>query len=237
MVGMSLGASGEVRATPDAGNPTSLSDTRLSVELRGPWTFRQATHAGKPTTGGDGWLPAAVPGCVHTDLLANHKIADPSWARTKKTKQWIDKEDWEYRTTIVVDDALLARERIELDFLGLDTYAEVFVNGASVLTADNMFRSWRVAVKPHLHVGENTLLIRFRSPITHVKPAFDRLGYVLPAANDQATPMVSMFTRKAPYHYGWTGARASSPAASGGPCGSRPGTPPASTTCTPCRRR
>jgi beta-mannosidase len=34
-------------------------------------------------------------------------------------------------------------------------------------------------------------------------PAYDALGYVLPTANDQATPMVSVFTRKAPYHYGW----------------------------------
>ncbi len=94
--------------------------------------FRQATHAGKAApSGGDGWLPATVPGCVHTDLLANHKIADPFVGMNEKDQQWIDKEDWEYRTTFVADEGLLARERIELDFLGLDTYAEVFVNGAS----------------------------------------------------------------------------------------------------------
>jgi beta-mannosidase len=178
---------------------------RMSVELRGPWSFRQATTGGGKThaADGNGWLPATVPGCVHTDLLASKKIADPFHGTNEKDQQWIDKEDWEYRTTFAADDALLARERIELEFLGLDTYAEVFVNGVSVLTADNMFRSWRVGVKPHLHPGENALLIRFRSPITHVQAAYDRLGYVLPAVNDQATPMVSMFTRKAPYHYGW----------------------------------
>ena len=36
-----------------------------------------------------------------------------------------------------------------------------------------------------------------------MKPAYDELGYRLPAVNDQATEMVSMFARKAPYHYGW----------------------------------
>jgi beta-mannosidase len=202
------GAPGSGRAVEDSGGGWS-SGRRASLELRGPWMFRQAASGKKPppapgaAADGDGWLPATVPGCVHTDLLANHKIADPFYATNEKDQQWIDKLDWEYLTTFSVDEGLLSRERIELDFRGLDTYAEVFVNGASVLTADNMFRSWRVAVKPHLKKGENTLLVRFRSPISHVKAAYDRLGYVLPAANDQATPMVSMFTRKAPYHYGW----------------------------------
>jgi beta-mannosidase len=201
LVGMSLGVPASGAVSSGAGG--TASEARVSVELRGPWVFRQATHAGKAAAASHDWLPATVPGCVHTDLLANHKIADPFVGMNEKDQQWIDKEDWEYRTTFTADDALLARERVELDFLGLDTYAEVFVNGAPVLTADNMFRSWRVAVKSHLHAGENTLLIRFRSPIKHVMPAYERLGYILPANNDQATPMVSMYTRKAPYHYGW----------------------------------
>src|SRR5262249_30257417 len=51
--------------------------------------------------------------------------------------------------------------------------------------------------------GENQVLVRFTSPIKAVKPAYDKLGYRLPAVNDQAEEMVSMFARKAPYHYGW----------------------------------
>ena len=205
MVGMGLGGSpvgDTAAAATTAGAPPIASagaspGRRASVTLDGPWVFHQAgrDHGG--------WLPATVPGCVHTDLLANKKIADPFVGTNEKDQQWIDKEDWEYRTTFAVDPALLSRDRIELELQGLDTYAEVFVNGVSVLTADNMFRSWRVAVKAHLQAGQNTLLVHFRSPITHVKAAYDRLGYVLPASNDQATPMVSMFTRKAPYHYGW----------------------------------
>jgi beta-mannosidase len=204
------GGTGAHAGAPDAGGGAG-SGRRASLELRGPWVFRQAGAGQKAPSSGtsaaaadsDGWLPATVPGCVHTDLLANHKIADPFYARNEQDQQWIDKLDWEYRTTFFVDEGLLSREKVELDFRGLDTYAEVFVNGASVLNADNMFRSWRVSVKGHLRKGENTLLVRLRSPIAHVKAAYDRLGYILPASNDQATPMVSMFTRKAPYHYGW----------------------------------
>ncbi len=149
------------------------------------------------------WIPAEVPGCVHTDLLRAGKIPDPFVGTNEKALQWIERTDWEYRTTFAADAALLARERIEIVFQGLDTYAEVSVNGARVLSADNMFRSWRADIKPHVVVGQNAVVVRFRSPIAVAKPLYDRLGYTLPAANDQAKEMVSMFTRKAPYQYGW----------------------------------
>src|SRR4029079_15271393 len=100
-------------------------------------------------------------------------------------------ESWEYRTTFRVDAATLAREPAELVFSGLDTFADVSINGKSVLFADNMFRSFRVDVKKELRAGDNTLLVRFRSPIAQVKPAYHHLGYTLPAANDQGKEMVS----------------------------------------------
>src|SRR5450432_2593741 len=148
-------------------------------------------------------MPAVVPGCVHTDLLRAGKIADPFYGTNEKDQQWIERTDWEYRTSLAADDALLAHERVELVFRGLDTFAEVLVNGHSVLRADNMFRSWRVDVRRQLVKGDNKVLVRFRSPLAAVKPAYDKLPYRLPAINDQADEMLSMFARKAPYHYGW----------------------------------
>jgi beta-mannosidase len=165
----------------------------------GAWSFRAV---GGPAAVKD-WMPAVVPGCVHTDLLRAKKIPDPFYGTNEKDLQWIEHADWEYRSSVVADDALLAHERVELAFQGLDTFAEVFVNGHSVLKADNMFRSWRVDVRRQLVKGANEIVVRFRSPIAAVKPAYDKLGYRLPAINDQATEMVSMFARKAPYHYGW----------------------------------
>ena len=149
------------------------------------------------------WMPAVVPGCVHTDLLRAKKIPDPFYGTNEKGLQWIERVDWEYRSSLIADAGLLGHERVELAWKGLDTFAEVLVNGASVLKADNMFRSWRVDVRARLRPGPNEIVVRFRSPIAAVKPAYDSLGYRLPAINDQATEMVSMFARKAPYHYGW----------------------------------
>ena len=59
---------------------------------------------------------------------------------------------------------MLARERVDLVWKGLDTFAEVFVNGASVLRADNMFRSWRVDVRARLVKGANQVVVRFARP-------------------------------------------------------------------------
>ena len=164
------------------------------IPLHAGWKFRQAGKAD--------WHAAAVPGCVHTDLLANKLIPDPFYRDNEPKLQWIGRTDWEYETTFNVPADLLRRRRLELVFEGLDTYANVALNGRPVLDADNMFRTWRVDVRGALKAGRNTLHIRFRSPVNEVLPVMRKLGYELPAVNDQGEK-TSPHTRKAPYHYGW----------------------------------
>ncbi len=165
------------------------------------WKFRQVST--------ETWHPATVPGCVHTDLLNNRLIQDPFYRTNEKTLQWIDKKDWEYESAFVIDDEMLKFSQLELYFKGLDTYAEVRLNGTLILTADNMFREWLADVKPYLKKGENKIHILFRSPIQIGLQKLEALGFPLPAVNDQSEngelgdKKVSVFTRKAGYHYGW----------------------------------
>ena len=51
----------------------------------------------------------------------------------------------------------MAKQQIMLLFQGLDTYADVFLNGQLILEADNMFREWEVNVKEILQPGSNEL--------------------------------------------------------------------------------
>ncbi|HKJ42248.1 MAG TPA: hypothetical protein VKA27_09135, partial [Sunxiuqinia sp.] len=88
-----------------------------SLELKDGWLFSES--------GKNSWLPATVPGCVHTDLLANKKIEDPFYRLNEHKLQWIDKKDWEYKTEFLVDRQLLKHDRVALDFKGLDTYADI----------------------------------------------------------------------------------------------------------------
>ncbi|WP_270171150.1 beta-mannosidase [Paenibacillus sp. SYP-B4298] len=157
----------------------------------------------------EGWLPAKVPGCVHTDLLRNEQIPAPFYGTNEQELQWIDKQDWEYETRFVAGDEWLSHSRLELVMEGLDTYAEVSLNGVCLLQTDNMFRTWRADVKRLLQSGSNHLHIRFRSPVKEDLPKLEQLGYSLPATNDQSEAgglgnrKISVFARKAPYHYGW----------------------------------
>lgn len=133
----------------------------------------------------------------------------PYFRLNERGVQWVDKEDWIYETHFEADAGLLARERIELVFEGLDTYADVYLNDEKVLAADNMFCRWRTEVKRLLRPGENTLKVYFHSPIKVDLPKYDSLPYRYEAVNDQSAngglfdKRVSVFARKAGYHYGW----------------------------------
>ncbi|MDC3415831.1 beta-mannosidase [Aquibacillus salsiterrae] len=165
------------------------------------WKFKESTSTE--------WLEAKVPGCVHADLLHNNKISDPFYGKNEMDLQWIDKRDWEYNTTFDIPTDLLNQPNLELCFDGLDTYAEVYLNEQPILSAHNMFRAWTVDVKDVVKKEGNSLRIYFRSPINEDLIKLEKLGYGLPATNDHSEDgglgdkKLSVFARKAPYHYGW----------------------------------
>ena len=66
------------------------------------------------------------------DLLENGKIQDPFFRLNEHELQWIDKLDWNYRTSFEVNDYYFDFNEIELDFFGLDTYADVFLNDSLI---------------------------------------------------------------------------------------------------------
>ena len=103
------------------------------------WQFRKL--------GDKKWLKAEVPGTVHTDLLQNKIIPNPFFGANEKQLQWIENEDWQYETTFDISNEELKNENSFLQFDGLDTYAEVSLNGTKILSANNMFRPWKVDVK------------------------------------------------------------------------------------------
>ena len=165
------------------------------VPLNGEWYFSR---------GGSGeWLPAKVPGTVHRDLLRHGLLPEPFYGKNEEKIQWVEDEDWEYKTTFVVTAEQLKRDAAELFFEGLDTYADVYLNGALLLKADNMFVGYKLPVKHLLREGENRLHVYFHSPIRQTLPQWRSNGFDYPADNDHRKEHLSVFTRKAPYSYGW----------------------------------
>jgi beta-mannosidase len=173
------------------------------IPLNEGWKFSEAEE--------DAWMDAAVPGCVHTDLISNDKIEDPFYRLNEHDVQWIDKKDWIYQTTFQINENTLAKQNINLVFDGLDTYADVYLNGIKILEADNMFRTWEVNVKSHLKEGENSLRIYFHSPIKIGLDIFDNYPHEVHSSGNDLSEIgqvpgnkkVSPFLRKAQYHFGW----------------------------------
>lgn len=169
--------------------PFQTNAQNISIELNQNWQFKHQKEKK--------WYNATVPGTVHTDLLANKLIPDPFFRDNESKLQWIDKADWEYKTVFDVDTETYAKKSIELVFDGLDTYADVLLNGKLILQADNMFRGWTVNVKPMLKKTKNQLLIKFYSAQNKVDSiAKSKLPIVLPDNN-------RVYVRKAQFQFGW----------------------------------
>ena len=165
------------------------------VSLNQGWEFKQV--------GQTEWMPAKVPGTVHQDLIALDKLPNPFYGMNEQKVQWVENEDWAYKTTFYVTEEQLARDAAILQFEGLDTYADVFLNGALLERTDNMFVGYTLPVKDVLHKGENRLQVLFHSPIKQTLPQWETSGYDYPADNDHSKTRVSIYSRKAPYSYGW----------------------------------
>lgn len=167
------------------------------IEIGANWEFKESESKD--------WLPAIVPGTVHTDLMANGIIEDPHYSMNENEVQWIEKKDWVYKTNFNIESSLLKKEFIELQFKGLDTYADVYLNDSLILQADNMFLEHRIRMNGKLLEGNNELVIYFHSPVIEGLKKLQKLNYLIPAINEQApvNERTNIFTRKAPFHYGW----------------------------------
>lgn len=167
------------------------SDASIRETIQTPvWQFRQASDSNST------WKPVKAPVSVHTALLQNGMIDDPYYRDNEEKLQWIEREDWEFKTTFDVDPAILEKKHVEMQLSGIDTYAKIFLNDSLIAETDNMFRIWSVDVKKLLNPHGNVLHFYFESPLKKTDAAWKALGYELPGGQ-------RVMTRKAQYQYGW----------------------------------
>ncbi|MFI7037629.1 glycosyl hydrolase 2 galactose-binding domain-containing protein [Microbispora rosea] len=167
--------------------------------LHDGWTVTAVSSTGqlRPVVAG---LPAAVPGCVHTDLLAAGLIEDPYLDDNEDRLTWIGRTAWSYETIFVWESAGDGADddRADLVCEGLDTAATLVLNGVEIGTTANMHRSYRFPVRHLLSEGENTLKILFDPPYGYAEAQRAALGD-RPGA--YAEPY--QFIRKMACNFGW----------------------------------
>lgn len=161
------------------------------MNLGGAWRMREADS--------QTWHSAHVPGSVYADLMADGTMPDPFWRENELDAFERMKKDYVYQRAFTVTEAQLAHAHVELVCEGLDTLAHVSLNGCEIAFADNMHITWVWNVKEQLHAGENTLEIRFDSPILYcAKKAEEAPGW----ESSDATPGFRHL-RKAHCMFGW----------------------------------
>jgi beta-mannosidase len=117
---------------------------------------------------GPEWLPAVVPGGVHESLLAAGRIPHPYGPGGAERVRWVEDATWWYRVRFAAPAAGAGPVRVRLVCHGLDTVAELFLNGAPIGAHRSQFRPADIDVTGRLAAdgGENELLIRFDPPLS-----------------------------------------------------------------------
>ena len=154
--------------------------------LNGIWSVR-----GKDEKGNVIEFKGSVPGCVHTDMIEEGIIKDIYYRDNSEKIRWIEENDYTYSRSFYLEHI---EENARLEFDGLDTYAEIILNGVTIGNTDNMHIPYAFLVDGILKEGENLLEVCFRSPVKEVegKPS-------LPAAFTNER----VHTRRIQCTYGW----------------------------------
>jgi len=158
--------------------------------IDGPWHFQKE--------GSDHWMPAEVPGSVQWNLLKLDSIPNPFIGTNEDSVQWIENHRWVFTSTFSYSPSKRKRKKEVLKFNGLDTYAQVLLNGSMILDADNMHRTWEVDVSDLL-LPKNVIEVIFTSPKDYHKESSLSKIKTLPHDGVPERPL----TRKAAYHFGW----------------------------------
>lgn len=143
-----------------------------------------------------------IPGTVLSGLLAAGKIKDPFYRTNEDATRALFWKDYVFTRTFDVDEELLAQQHIVLVCEGLDTLAEISINGTFLAKTDNMHRTWKFQAKKLLHPGKNEIQIVFRSVLRFIEDypyeTHKKINYI-PCGSMKGNQLL----RKAHSMFGW----------------------------------
>ena len=165
----------------------------LKFDLGGQWLLN----------GMDGYkdIPAIVPGSVIADLLDNNIIEDPYYGENEYRVRDLFYKDFSYSRGFTVTSEMLSYQIVELCCYGLDTLAEIKINGRLLAKTDNIHVTWKYDIKDYLVVGENTIDILFLSCLKYMEERIASDGEITYVATGNIPG--TNYIRKAHCMCGW----------------------------------
>lgn len=149
------------------------------------------------------WIEAGTHGSVQEKLIERGELPDPFYGKNEEKFSWIEDHTWEFVTRFNVTSEMLQKEFVEIDFPGIDTYAEIYLNDSLIAFANNAFKPYRFQVKHRLKAGVNVMRVVFYPPVLYHKEMYQKASYHLPAPNDPHPIAIAPYTRKPQYQFGW----------------------------------
>ena len=93
------------------------------------------------------WIPAQVPGDIYAALLKTGKMPDPFFGDNEYQAKALMEEDYEYKTVFNYEETQFKDcQEVILRFDGIDTIADIYLNGCCLGKVDNMHRIWEFPV-------------------------------------------------------------------------------------------
>lgn len=141
------------------------------------------------------------PSTVFENCLQNGLIPDPFYGLNEFHVKWVYESDWVFSTHFHLTREQLTYQNFSLVCAGLDTLAEIYLNGQLVGESKNMHRVVNYPIKQLCVAGENMLRIIFRSPTKWVEKKIQSTGIKLHTGMESIPG--GPYLRKAQYAFGW----------------------------------
>ena len=150
------------------------------------------------TFGGEA-LPCSVPCSVYETLTAAGRIPDPYWGENEWISTPISDQDATFETHFNIPEDMRKAERLYLRLEGVDTLAEIWLNGVLLGKTDNMHRIWEFPLPDGLRREECALRVNILSPSRFVREKYEKR----PLWGVESTMPGYPYLRKAHCMFGW----------------------------------
>ncbi len=144
-------------------------------------------------------LTCTAPCSMYSVLLEHRLIKDPFYGTNELEATGLSEQDCKFYSEFAVDADTLQRDHVVLEFYGLDTVCDIYLNEKFLAHTENMHRKHTFEVKKHLTLGKNKLELCFQSPIKCFQKRYQQHRLEITGENIQG----AAHFRKAFYMSGW----------------------------------
>ncbi len=149
------------------------------------------------------WQSFGASGSIQEKLIESDELPNPFYGCNEEQFAWIENEIWQLKSKFYLTEKEFNSKSLKLNFPNIDTYAEVFLNGEKIYSADNFFLPHQIEIRNNVICGYNEIELVFTPPILYHKKRYESEDFHFPAPNDPHKIKAAPLTRKPQYQFGW----------------------------------